>query len=236
MPNTFQLEHLPTTQEILEVFTDEITSLGGRVLAVVDDDQQLFARAVLPAEADVRPADSINAGIAVRAMPAEIVVHPYTVRRVCSNGAIAAQALESRRVERIQSVEVFRPEYEVAVILRDLRDAIRGCGTTQAFARVTEELRSTVDVGADVMLRLLPSLVQLPQHMLATIMKDIFRRYSAEGDRSVFGLLNAVTSAARDTRDPYIRWRLEEAGGSLPARLPRAPRATPAAPALIGET
>lgn len=236
MPNTFQLEHLPTTQEILEVFTDEITSLGGRVLDVVDVDQQLFARAVLPVEADVRPSDSVAAGIAVRATAAEIVVHPYTVRRVCSNGAIAAQALESRRVERIQSVEVFRPEYEVAVILRDLRDAIRGCGTTEAFAKVTEELRSTVDVDADVMLRLLPSLARLPRHVVASIMPDILRRYTAERDRSVFGLLNAVTSAARDTRDPDIRWRLEETGGSLPARLPRAPRATRAAPALIGET
>jgi hypothetical protein len=29
--------------------------------------------------------------------------------------------------------------------------------------------------------------------------------------------MNAVTSVARDTRDPELRWRLEEFGGGIPA-------------------
>jgi hypothetical protein len=41
--------------------------------------------------------------------------------------------------------------------------------------------------------------------------------------------MNAVTSVARDTRDPETRWRLEELGGAIAARLPRAPKAAPAA-------
>jgi len=31
--------------------------------------------------------------------------------------------------------------------------------------------------------------------------------------------MNAVTSVARDTRDPELRWRLEELGGGIPAML-----------------
>jgi hypothetical protein len=46
--------------------------------------------------------------------------------------------------------------------------------------------------------------------------------------------MNAVTSVARDTRDPELRWRLEELGGGVPIAVrPRSPRpdeahATPA--------
>ena len=29
--------------------------------------------------------------------------------------------------------------------------------------------------------------------------------------------MNAVTSLVRDTRDPEVRWRLEELGGGIPA-------------------
>jgi hypothetical protein len=31
----------------------------------------------------------------------------------------------------------------------------------------------------------------------------------------MFGLVNAVTSVARDQKDPQVRWRLEELGGGI---------------------
>jgi hypothetical protein len=37
--------------------------------------------------------------------------------------------------------------------------------------------------------------------------------------------MNAVTSTARDTRDPEVRWRLEELGAQVPALLDRTPHA-----------
>jgi hypothetical protein len=43
------------------------------------------------------------------------------------------------------------------------------------------------------------------------------------GDRSPFGLANAVTAVARDTRDPDLRWNLEEFGGAVVATVPRHP-------------
>jgi hypothetical protein len=48
-------------------------------------------------------------------------------------------------------------------------------------------------------------------------------------DHTGFGLMNAVTSLARDTRDPDDRWRLEELGGGIGAAiLPRQPHDSPA--------
>ncbi|HEU4995369.1 MAG TPA: hypothetical protein VFT29_11150 [Gemmatimonadaceae bacterium] len=134
MTSTYRPEYVPSTQQISAIFADEISSLGGSVADVYDDGQRLFMRAVLASTSEVRPGDAVNAGIAVRAIGPEIVVHPYTFRQVCSNGAIAAHALQSRRLERLQFTEVFLPVYEIAVIKADLVDAVRASATADAFA------------------------------------------------------------------------------------------------------
>jgi hypothetical protein len=51
------------------------------------------------------------------------------------------------------------------------------------------------------------------------MMAMILGRFTSGADRSRFGLMNAVTSVARDTHDPELRWRLEELGGGIPAAL-----------------
>src|SRR5262249_37430897 len=56
--------------------------------------------------------------------------------------------------------------------------------------------------------------------LLAQIMDEYFR----EGDRSQFGLANAVTAVARETRDPELRWNLGGFGGGIAiASLPPRP-------------
>jgi hypothetical protein len=52
-------------------------------------------------------------------------------------------------------------------------------------------------------------------------LRQIASRFFEDPARSQFALANAVTSVARDTRDPELRWRLEEFGGGLlTARTP----------------
>ena len=43
------------------------------------------------------------------------------------------------------------------------------------------------------------------------------RTYLEAVDRSAFGLMNSLTSVARDQDDPEVRWKLEELGGGVPA-------------------
>jgi hypothetical protein len=219
MRTTSRSDHLPTTREIREVFAEEVNALGGSVANVYDNGVLLIARAVLDAHADVRPGDSVRAGIALRALGPEALVYPYTFRLVCSNGAIAAHALEGRRVARVEDAAMLAPAYEAAVASSEIRDAIRACASPGAFAAVTSGLRSAAETGADVALQLLPFLAHLPQHAVESALPYILRRFEGGTDRSAFGLLNAVTSVARDTNDPETRWRLEELGGSMPARL-----------------
>jgi len=234
MSTTYRPEYLPTTRQIRDTFAEAIASLGGEVPDAYHDGHRLFARAVLRAAAEVRPGDRIRGGVAVRADGVGIQVHPFTLRKVCSNGAIAAHALETRRIERVESTEVFAPSYDVAVILAELRLAIEGCAAPEAFERTTNEMRSAAEVQADVALQLLPAIANLPQRMAASVLPLIFQRFAADEDRSAFGLLNAVTSVARDTPDPEMRWRLEELGATIPTRLQQRPRVGPSVSALAG--
>jgi hypothetical protein len=154
----------------------------------------------------------------VRVEGAEISVHPYTLRQVCTNGAVAARAFESRSIERFEAVDDL-PSYEGAVAEHHLRDAIRACAAPEAFERVIDDMHSTLRINAEMALQMLPMLARLPRHMIGQFLPEVFRRFAADTDRSAFGVINAVTSAARDARDPDTRWRLEVVGGSLPALL-----------------
>jgi hypothetical protein len=67
------------------------------------------------------------------------------------------------------------------------------------------------------------------------VIGQILSRFSGQRDRTRFGLMNAVTSVARDTRDPDLRWRLEELGGAIgAAKTPTPSSFDPAAAAITG--
>jgi hypothetical protein len=77
----------------------------------------------------------------------------------------------------------------------------------------------------------LPHLSRMPAEMAARVAPMVFQRFASGRDMTLFGLVNAVTSVARDTRDPDVRWRLEELGGSMPARVLGSPKLVAAAAA-----
>src|SRR5438876_2266979 len=64
---------------------------------------------------------------------------------------------------------------------------------------------------------MLAMLSRLPERGDSRLLRTILARFFEGDDRSRFGLMNAVTSVARDTPDPDLRWRLEEFGGGIPA-------------------
>jgi hypothetical protein len=226
MRTSYEPTYQPAIDQIREAFTDVITSLGGTVSEVFDDGRRMLARAVVATTEELRPDDRVTAGVAVRVVGPEIVVHPYVLRQVCANGAIIVHALESRRFERIETIEVVSSTYESAVALRNVEEAVRGCADEHAFSAAAEAMRSAMTMDADVTW-LFYALRALPRTVQAQVLPEILDRLTAGGDPSAFGLMNAVTSVARDTDDPETRWALEAIGGSIPAR-PRHPSAAPA--------
>src|SRR5437879_5320910 len=84
-----------STGRILEAFGEEIVALDGRLTDKFINQRQLFARAIVSLAEEVRPSDRLQGGVALKAMEGEVCVHPYVLRKVCTNGAIMTQALEA---------------------------------------------------------------------------------------------------------------------------------------------
>ncbi len=204
-----------STGLVLAVFGEEVQRLGGQMKDVFDDGKRLLARSVLPATREVGPRDTIQGGVAVRCTSCDLSVHPYTLRRVCKNGAVMARAQQSWRIEHIE----VRSHLENA--LAELRQAITACAGKEAFAASATAMQSA---RLDLELTLLENLGR--SSFARRHLGGIMRRFVEEGDRSRFGLMNAVTSLARDTTDPQDKWDLEELGGAI-AMTPTSRRPKP---------
>jgi hypothetical protein len=201
-------DHLATSH-VQTLFADEVQAVGGTVTEAFDDGRRLFARSVLPAVAEVRPGDQVQGGVALRACEGQVWVHPYVFRQVCRNGAIIAHAVQTRHLADLDSLPA--EEADEAV-----REAVRACCAAEAFTTAAGEMRSAVGAPIDMILTLLPSLARFQAARQKPIMQAILEQFFREDDRSRFGMMNAVTALARDTRDPELRWRLEEFGGGIP--------------------
>jgi hypothetical protein len=205
----------PTTAQLLETFTDEVASHGGRVTDAADDGRRLIARSILPSAEDVRPKDRVQGGVAIRATGGEVWVHPYLFRLVCKNGAIMAQSIGTMHLEGLHV-------QDTCDALRTVSEAVGACCAPEVFAGSVERVRSAADSPIDVALTLMPLMKRLtalrpmPAGAEATdLMKTILDHLFRDGDRSRFGLANAITATAREIRDPDLRWELEEYGGAI---------------------
>ena len=197
-----------TTGEILSVFTEEVAAQGGRVSDTFNDGRRLFARSILSRVEEIRPRDGVQGGVAVKATEEEVWIYPYFFRLVCRNGTIIAQTLGSRSVTDLPLQE---PESARQVI----REGIVACCAEEVFSEAVWNMRSASQAPIDVGIALLPlgSRLSGPGHigMLSQIMDQFFR----DRDQTRFGLMNAITAVARDTKDPSLRWDLEEFGGAV---------------------
>jgi hypothetical protein len=62
---------------------------------------------------------------------------------------------------------------------------------------------------------LMPALFRRSAPYHGDLMTGVLRRYGKEGDRSRFGLAQAITAVARDVQDPELKWDLEKLGGAV---------------------
>jgi hypothetical protein len=213
-----------TTAAVLQAFCEEIHLQGGNVNDVFDDGARCIARSVLPRIEDVTRGDRLRGGVAMKAHDREIWIYPYVFRLVCSNGAIMAQTLASRQITVFACLDD-------EDILSDLHQGVRACCDSDVFAVPFSQINATRNATADMALNLMPLLSRISGAHAQQAMGEILRRFFEDGDRTQFGLMNAVTSVARDTADPETRWNLEKLGGAIPAL---AIRPVPARPPVRG--
>lgn len=216
---------LPTTKDIADLFTDEIGARGGTVTNRIDNGQRLIARALLPMTGQVRARDLIHGGVAMRTNGNEIHIYPYLFREVCRNGAVTAWTADTARIER---VDVIATDEEIASVEAALAVAINACADEEHLFDCVERMKqSGREVLRDPRNLLITMLSEMPtaERFIDMVHEEIER----EGDRSRYGLMNAITAVARETPDPDDKWRLEELGGGVLAM------AAPVKPAPLRE-
>ena len=221
---------LPSVPELREMFEKEVGRFEGSLQDVYEHADVLMARAVLPHTREVRRGDRIHGGVALRVVGPDIAVHPYVFRQVCRNGAIMAQVVGTRRLVRCDGHD---PEYMRQAVADGFAEAIRLSADERVFVENAEEIRASMNYDADLALMLMPVLSSLPEDVARQLVSTILGRFESDGDSTAFGLMNAVTSVARETPDPEQRWRLEEAGGGIPARLRKVPSSDGTAARLV---
>jgi hypothetical protein len=199
-----------TTDQILSAFTEEITARGGSVRETFHQQGRLFSRSILALAEDVKPGDRVHGGVALKAKEDQVWLHPYTFRQVCRNGAIAAHTLGTE--------SLLLADLEPAAALESIRSAICECCREEVFTAAIGQMRTAAEMEADVALALLPIIDRL-QGFGPEVFTQILSSFFDGDDRSQFGLMQAVTSVARDTADPEDRWDLEELGGAVAANL-----------------
>jgi hypothetical protein len=206
------------TTQVLDVFTEVVAARGGQVTDTFHDGRRLFTRSILPHVEEVRPGDRMQGGVALKACDEGVWLYPYLFRLVCRNGAIAAEAIEARFLGNLHQQE---PESA----LETIRQGIAVCSEQEVFRANVRKMRSACEREADMALNLLPFLSRLSAQDRDGLLSQILDRFFRDGDPSQFGLANAVTAVARDTRDPDLRWNLEELGGGIAIGItPRRPK------------
>jgi hypothetical protein len=197
-----------TTAQIQSIFEEEVKSAGGKVTDTFDDGTLLFTRAVLPKNKKVARRDRVDKGVVLKAAWDDIWVHPYLYRRVCINGAIVAQAVATKHV--VNTEHISPVEMEIA-----LREGVRICIQEQDFEGYVEKMKRAGGLFPDPRLTLMPHLSRLPADQASEVLEETHRRFAEGADESRYGLINAVTSLARDSRNPELKWTLETIGGAL---------------------
>lgn len=197
--------HERTTAAMIQtVFAEQIAARQGTVTDVVAQGGRLLLRSILPDIREVGAQDRVQGGVALRSNGHEAWVNPYVFREVCSNGAVWAQSLQSHYVMDLD-------ERSPDEVLPELREAIQTCASAEAFAQAAHQMRSAKHVSLSATRSMVSILHSLPPSIVAQVMRMFF----AEGDKTAFGLGNALTATARDTPDEDLRWRLEELGGGV---------------------
>ena len=253
-------------------FDLRVRELGARDVKYTHQGSTIYGRAHWRRPVSLHPGDDFFGGVAFRAEPHGVSVHPHYFRLVCSNGLVEMvepyaelplidvsanggdlqqtllaldaqidQCADPRHLDnalgdmRLMSRIPVDEPLELLDRLDLLAFVRRSSGllnvnTTQPPASNDDEedwMTMLVDLLTEWAERVVGSIkgVKLPGGSSSGIVHlpkpaeplefRIERHFNQDGDRSLYGLMNAVTATAREVRSPNDNWTLELVGGQL---------------------
>jgi len=213
-----------TTERIFNAFSEEISARGGKVTDKFINQRRLFARSIVALTENVKPGDRLHGGVALKATGGEVCVNPYVLRKVCTNGAVMSQALESTRLTRLNWGDPNEA-------LDRICEAVGQCCSEEVFRVSVEQFRTALDAPAD--LSFMASGIWERLGHQAVPMLQFFERLANGNLPSTFEMIQDITAFARNLKDPVLRWDLEELGGSIAAACSQSRPIFPTGDALL---
>ncbi len=203
-----------TNDAIKEIFREEVGVRSGDVKNGFDNQDLLLMRGLLPQVEQVAFEDELRNGVALEAREGLISVYSFLERIICRNGMILRMAVGQRIVDREMN-EASWADYQI-------REAIDACSQPSAFVGHVLSIRRAMHRPINRVHNMMGFLGSNVAGMRETIAERVSDRLHDE-DPSEFGLMNAITSVARDTSDHSMRWNLEEFGGRIGLGLVKIP-------------
>jgi hypothetical protein len=191
--------------KIESLITDLLKTFNATIFPKENNHTDRFIRAILPPLIQINHRDQINYGVAFKVHKNnKIEVGPYLYRIVCENGAVVNN-------------EIFNQELSVNGLMdfeikAKLLDAIDECCSLTAYKYAQKNILESTKVPANLRLifNRLAHFTQWDQR--TSVYNHIIRRLDMEEQPTKYDLLNAITSLARDTIDPELKWNLQKLG------------------------
>jgi len=169
---------------------------------------------------EIREGDIIHGGLIIRNSEvgaSSFRVEPFLLRKVCSNGLIGKHSLKKIHLGR-QTAEEGEIEWsdetkrlEDKAFWAKVRDIIRNTFDRNIFLSWIEKMKEAAETEIEKPKEAIDNVVRYAG--LTEEQKNILLMHFTE--KTKYGLVNAITSLARDTKDIDERIRLEEIGGKL---------------------
>lgn len=209
---------IPALQDI-DGLTFQVAHLGP---------ERMTVRALLPRiEREVTVGDAVQAGVQIRNSEVgagALEVAPFVWRLVCLNGMVVAdRSLRARHVgRRVGETEEDRTIYAVDTIHADdrafylkARDSVKAALREDLFDQLVDRMRAAA-TGQQV-----TSIIETTERLAQTFQlaegetESVLARLAAGGDLSRWGVVNAVTAAAKQAETFDRQHDLERIGGEL---------------------
>lgn len=221
-----RLDHVDLMEQAVLPSLGEITGLSFQVSSLTEE--KLHLNVILPSlYAEVKVGDVVQAGVQISNSEVgggRLRILPRLWRLACLNGVIiAAEGMSQYHVGRAAEADAYAIYQDDTLAADDhafflkARDAIRAALDEARFEEIVASLRDTTE-GATVespvaATKLLGQKLDLTEGESTSILRELAKG----GDLSRWGMVNAITAAAKAAAEYDRQADLELAGGALVA-------------------
>lgn len=165
---------------------------------------------------NISPGDDVIGGFALTATNETATVYPFTLRLLCTNGAIRIHTEESIAIQAEDQEQVTALYMRFLEAMQPAKAAIYAGEDALALEKSQQY---------DKYSALFSHLMDIAENSLSAWkafgnngsgrQRRMLSRVRNTENQSAFDLINSITAAGRNEKDPVQKWALEQLGGTL---------------------